>query len=120
MIPATGGALNNNSTLGPLGSNAGLGPDTDTDHADPVPPRVDGAPNTIWLNYGDIDHDCTHAERYRDGDVTWCDERMSASDVAYVRAEYATAEMAVANAALEAANTEIAQLKRLLRTPSGY
>ena len=66
VIPATGGALNNNSTLGPLGSNAGLGPDTDTDHADPVPPRVDGAPNTIWLNYGDIDHDCTHAERYRD------------------------------------------------------
>lgn len=53
-------------------------------------PKIIDAPDTIWLNYGDIERDCTHAECYREGDVTWCQEPVFDSDVKYVRADDAT------------------------------
>ena len=55
-------------------------------------PKVSEAPEVIWLQYGDIERDCTHAELYRDGDVTWCDNQQFESDVMYVRADKAQAE----------------------------
>lgn len=57
-------------------------------------PKIIDAPATIWLNYGDIERDCTHAECYRDGDVTWCQEPVFDSDVKYVRADATLARIA--------------------------
>jgi hypothetical protein len=57
---------------------------------DELPPSVTDLPAFIWLNYGDIERDCTHAECYRDGEVTWCQDSVFASDVKYVRADLAT------------------------------
>lgn len=48
-------------------------------------PKVLNPPDAIWLNYGDIDEDCTH-EECADG-VTWCAEEIDDSDVRYVRAD---------------------------------
>src|SRR5574337_1570431 len=64
------------------------------DPADPSvhEPRVTNAPAEIWLVYGDLEHDDTHANLYRDGDVTWCQHQIWASDVRYVRAEAIAAE----------------------------
>lgn len=53
----------------------------------PTAPRVSGAPDVVWLNYGDIERDCTHAECYRDGDVTWCEDSVFDSDVQYTRSD---------------------------------
>lgn len=53
---------------------------------------VTGAPETIWLVYGELERDDTHANCYREGDVGWCDETQYASDVRYVRADIAEAE----------------------------
>src|SRR5574337_2236788 len=63
------------------------------DPADPSvhEPRVTDAPAEIWLVYGELEHDDTHANLYRDGDVTWCQHQIGASDVRYVRAEKMTA-----------------------------
>lgn len=49
--------------------------------------KVTEAPEEIWLNYGDIDRDCTHAECYSSGEVTWCQDKVFESDVRYVRAD---------------------------------
>jgi hypothetical protein len=49
--------------------------------------KVTGAPDEIWLNYGDIERDCTHTECVRDGEVTWCEDSAFESDVKYVRAD---------------------------------
>lgn len=49
-------------------------------------PVVTDSPEFIWLQYGDIERDCTHAECYLQGDVTWCEEKQFDSDVKYVRA----------------------------------
>lgn len=57
------------------------------DDADPKPPKIVDAPRSIFLNYGDIERDATHAECCRDGEVTWCDDDVFASDVRYVRAD---------------------------------
>lgn len=64
------------------------------DPADPSvhEPRVTDAPAEIWLVYGELEHDDTHANLYRDGDVTWCQHQIWASDVRYVRAEAIAAE----------------------------
>jgi hypothetical protein len=48
-------------------------------------PRVADAPKVLWLNYGDIDRDCTHQELALSGEVTWCEEEQFDSDVQYVR-----------------------------------
>ncbi len=63
--------------------SAGLCPNVEDD-AEQAPPRVTDSPRVIWLQYGDIERDCTHAECYRDGDVTWCDDKQFESDVMYV------------------------------------
>lgn len=52
-------------------------------------PVVTGSPDSIWLCYGDLQHDDTHAECCRSGEVTWCDARQDASDVRYVRVDLA-------------------------------
>jgi len=45
---------------------------------------VSGSPETIWLVYGDIEHDCKHMDC---PDVTWCKDAQFDSDVMYVRAD---------------------------------
>lgn len=82
-------------------------PEPDDDAVAP-PPRVTDAPDRIWLQYGDIDRDCTHAECYRDGDVTWCDHAIFDSDVEYVRADRLQAAVAEARAETEALKSDIA------------
>lgn len=59
------------------------------DPADPSvhEPRVTGAPETIWLVYGDIDHDETHANCCASGEVTWCEDAQFSADVRYLRAD---------------------------------
>ena len=47
-------------------------------------PRTDCRP-VIWLNYGELDRDATHAELFRDGDVTWSEDQVFDSDVRYIR-----------------------------------
>ena len=44
-------------------------------------------PPRVWLNYGDLDRDYTHAELFRDGDVSWSEDEVFDSDVMYVRAD---------------------------------
>lgn len=59
---------------------------TDEQIDDDTPaPEVTGSPERIYLNYGDIERDCTHAECSRDGEVTWCEDSAFSTDVAYVR-----------------------------------
>lgn len=60
----------------------------------PAPPRVTGSPNEIWLNYGDIEDDCTHDECYHAGGVTWCQDKVFDSDVRYVLAPPAASQQA--------------------------
>ena len=45
----------------------------------------DGYPPVIWLNYGELERDATHAELFRDGDVTWSEDQVFDSDVRYIR-----------------------------------
>ena len=71
-----------------VGSMEGLGHDDEEfDDVPPAPPRVADAPTVLWLNYGDIERDCTHRECYEAGDVTWCEDAVFDSDVKYVRAD---------------------------------
>lgn len=49
--------------------------------------KITGAPEVIWLNYGDIDRDDTHQNCARDGEVTWCEEAVFYSDIKYIRAD---------------------------------
>ena len=78
-----------------VGSNDGFGPNAED--ADPPPPRITDAPGEIWLNYGDLEHDDTHWECCRSGEVTWCEDKQFDSDVAYVRAEKADELRALAD-----------------------
>jgi hypothetical protein len=58
-----------------------------TEDEEQLPSRkVIGAPATIYLVYGDIEHDDTH-QNLREGEVTWCEDRQYDSDVEYVRAD---------------------------------
>ena len=72
--------------------------------------KITGSPETIWLNYGDIDRDDTHKNCARDGEVTWCDEAVFYSDIKYVRADIAQAREAELVAHVE-------RLKRALEMP---
>ena len=71
---------------------------TDNEYAGPAlqEPNVTAAPDAIWLVYGDLGRDATHAECYRDGEVNWCEESQFPSDVRYVRADIADAAVAAA------------------------
>jgi hypothetical protein len=51
-------------------------------------PKVTGAPDEIYLCYGELIHDDTHQNlRTHEDDVTWCEDRQEPSDVRYVRAD---------------------------------
>ena len=64
------------------------------DPADPSThePRVSGSPDAIWLVYGEIERDDTHANCCTSGEVTWCEDPQFMADVRYVRGDLA-AEM---------------------------
>ena len=66
------------------------------DPADPSvhEPRVTGSPEAIWLVYGDLEHDDTHGECCRSGEVTWSEDSQFPADVRYVLASKAEAEIA--------------------------
>ncbi len=59
------------------------------DPADPSAhePRVTGCPDAIWLVYGDLDRDDTHANCCASGEVTWCEDQQFMADVHYVRGD---------------------------------
>ena len=69
-----------------VGSNLGLGPDAEDDECS-APPRVTDPPADLWLVYGDLEHDDTHWNCCRDGEVTWCEDKQHDSDVHYVRGD---------------------------------
>ncbi len=58
----------------------------------PREPRVTGSPDVIWLVYGELEHDDTHANCCASGEVTWCEDPQFIADVRYVRGDLA-AEM---------------------------
>lgn len=59
------------------------------DPADPSAhePRVTGSPEAIWLVYGDLERDDTHANCCAEGEVTWCEDAQFAADVRYTRTD---------------------------------
>lgn len=59
------------------------------DPADPSAdePRVIGSPDAIWLVYGKLERDNTHAGCCAAGEVTWCEEAQFAADVRYTRTD---------------------------------
>ena len=63
------------------------------DHREPTQPRVTESPDTIYLVYGDLEEDTTHAEEQRHGEVHWCGDKQFTSDVQYVRADLVRAAM---------------------------
>ncbi len=76
------------------------------DPADPSrhEPQVTGAPEAIWLVYGDLDDDATHAECADRGEVTWCEDAQFTADVRYLRADllyHQAREIAAQEAAAE-------------------
>ena len=77
-------------------------------------PRVLEAPAAIWLNYGDIPFDGTHASLAASDDVTWCDAAQFAADVKYVRSDLAERELAAARQAAQTADG-MAECMRMFR-----
>lgn len=61
----------------------------DEDPADPSvhEPRVTGSPEAIWLVYGELEHDDTHANCCTESEVTWCEDAQFAADVRYTRTD---------------------------------
>jgi hypothetical protein len=59
------------------------------DTADPSlhEPRVTGSPDAIWLVYGDLERDDTHANCADSGEVTWCEDAQFPADVRYTRTD---------------------------------
>ena len=94
------------------------------DPADPSlhEPRVTGAPEAVWLVYGDIEHDDTHANCCASGEVMWCEDAQFPADVRYLRADllYHEARQIAAEALEDIANeppvsgNELAQARVLL------
>ncbi len=52
-------------------------------------PKVTGSPAEIWLVYGDLEHDDTHGQCCREGEVMWCEDAQFPADVRYIRADLA-------------------------------
>jgi hypothetical protein len=71
------------------------------DSADPSvhEPRVTGSPDAIWLVYGDLEQDATHAECSDRGAVLWCEDAQFAADVRYTRTDLVAERVAGAAAA---------------------
>jgi hypothetical protein len=63
-----------------------LGPDVEDGECG-APPRVTDAPADLWLVYGELEHDDTHWNCCRDGEVSWCEDKQYDSDVHYVRGD---------------------------------
>ena len=62
--------------------------DEQPEDQDSPAPKVIDAPLHIWLVYGELERDDTHAEFARhDDSVTWCEDKQFESDVLYVRAD---------------------------------
>lgn len=55
---------------------------------EPVGPSLTGAPDSIWLVYGDIDRDSTHHECVRGGEVLWCEDKQFPADQRYVHERF--------------------------------
>lgn len=55
---------------------------------EPVGPSLTGAPDSIWLVYGDIDRDTTHHECVRSGEVLWCEDKQFPADQRYVHERF--------------------------------
>jgi hypothetical protein len=86
--------------------------DMDEIDEDPPQPSVTGAPNEIWLVYGDLEESTTHAEEERHGEVHWCGDKQFSSDVRYVLADEFDK--------LREALVEISELKSLTATPTQF
>jgi hypothetical protein len=73
----------------------------DEDPADPSvhEPRVTGSPEAIWLVYGELEHDDTHAELCSHEGVTWCEDAQFAADVRYTRKDLVAERLLAAVAA---------------------
>jgi hypothetical protein len=84
----------------------------DDDEDNKSSPTVSGAPAEIWLVYGDLEEDTTHAEEERHGEVHWCGDKQFPSDVRYVLADEFDK--------LREALVEIAELKSLTATPTQF
>jgi hypothetical protein len=71
------------------------------DPADPSvhEPRVTGSPEAIWLVYGELAHDDTHAELCSHEGVTWCEDAQFAADVRYTRTDLVAERVLAAVAA---------------------
>ena len=99
----------------------GLGPNAEDDECS-APPRVTDPPDDLWLVYGDLEHDDTHANCCASGEVTWCEDAQFPSDVRYLRADllYHEARQMAAKALEDIANeppvngSELAQARVLL------
>ena len=63
-----------------------LGPNAEDDECS-APPRVADPPADLWLVYGELEHDDTHWNCCREGDVSWCEDKQYDSDVHYVRGD---------------------------------
>lgn len=52
------------------------------------PPKVIGAPDRIWLCYGELERDDDHSALHQIHDVvTWCEDSVFQSDVQYIRTD---------------------------------
>ena len=71
------------------------------DPADPSThePRVTGSPDAIWLVYGELEHDDTHANCVASGEVTWCEDAQFTADVRYTRTDLVAERVRAAVAA---------------------
>lgn len=69
------------------------------DDDDPLPPPiVTGAPQSIYLNVGEIEYDCDFDElgaTEGTDSVTWCTDQQFPADIRYVRADLVVAIMPV-------------------------
>jgi hypothetical protein len=81
---AQGVTVKQDQATSPDGSELGLDVEDDEGSA---PPRVTDAPADIWLVYGELEHDDTHWNCCRDGEVSWCEDKQYDSDVHYVRGD---------------------------------
>ena len=69
-----------------LGCNEGLGPNAEDDECS-APQLVTDPPADLWLVYGELEHNDTHWNCCRDGEVSWCEDKQYDSDVHYVRGD---------------------------------
>jgi hypothetical protein len=76
-------------------------------------PVVTDSPVFIWLNYGEIEENCTHDEaRAHEDSVTWCDAKIDSSDVKYVRADIHEAALSQSALDIQTLKDESESLKR--------